>query len=430
VTAADDAKLAFTLATRTVEEYEDPGDGALADAYAYLAHHAMVRIQHDAAIEFAEKALELSREPSPTRCTALISVAVVRNETSYPDGNRLLTEAKEMATLLGLQREWWWAQLNLILGAAANKDIDLARAYNEETRTEIGDDDLAVTSFHISKVAELAILNGDYKTAESTLESLGRSADDSVWWMAWSRALLQVRTGAPAMMSSARHFKLLAVTLDEPHPIFHAATTWAELLFVYERTDAEITSKNLETLADLVAFDIPWWIADLALWLWLDGHIDRIPERAADPVHWIANGDWEKAARWYAKKGLPYEQAVCLNLGDQPARLVAVEVADRIGASALSAKFRRRLRADGVKRVPPRPRIEERQGRLGLTGRQDQVLSLLAERMTNSEIAERLFISPRTVEKHVAAVISKLGAADRRDVVSVARDAGWRSTNG
>jgi DNA-binding NarL/FixJ family response regulator len=50
--------------------------------------------------------------------------------------------------------------------------------------------------------------------------------------------------------------------------------------------------------------------------------------------------------------------------------------------------------------------------------------------MTNSEIAERLFISPRTVEKHVAAVISKLGAADRRDVVSVARDAGWRSTNG
>jgi hypothetical protein len=36
---------------------------------------------------------------------------------------------------------------------------------------------------------------------------------------------------------------------------------------VYERTDAEITSKNLETLADLVAFDIPWWIADLALWL-------------------------------------------------------------------------------------------------------------------------------------------------------------------
>ena len=51
----------------------------------------------------------------------------------------------------------------------------------------------------------------------------------------------------------------------------------------------------------------------------------------------------------------------------------------------------------------------------GLTARQLDVLALLAEGLTNLEIADRLVVSPRTVEHHVAAVLTKLGAATRRD---------------
>lgn len=56
----------------------------------------------------------------------------------------------------------------------------------------------------------------------------------------------------------------------------------------------------------------------------------------------------------------------------------------------------------------------------GLTARQAEVLELLAENLSNTEIADRLFISPRTVENHVAAVLSKLDSFTREEAVAAA----------
>jgi DNA-binding NarL/FixJ family response regulator len=50
------------------------------------------------------------------------------------------------------------------------------------------------------------------------------------------------------------------------------------------------------------------------------------------------------------------------------------------------------------------------------------VLDLLADRLSNREIAGRLFVSPRTVEKHVAALLAKLGADDRSTLARLARN--------
>jgi DNA-binding CsgD family transcriptional regulator len=51
------------------------------------------------------------------------------------------------------------------------------------------------------------------------------------------------------------------------------------------------------------------------------------------------------------------------------------------------------------------------------------VLELLSENLTNAEIADRLFISTRTVDHHVAAILNKLGASNRSDAVAKARAA-------
>ena len=61
--------------------------------------------------------------------------------------------------------------------------------------------------------------------------------------------------------------------------------------------------------------------------------------------------------------------------------------------------------------------------RAGVTRREAEVLDLVADRLTNPEIAQRLYLSPRTVEKHVAALMLKLGAADRATLAELARAA-------
>ncbi|MFI8961690.1 AAA family ATPase [Streptomyces sp. NPDC053493] len=77
-----------------------------------------------------------------------------------------------------------------------------------------------------------------------------------------------------------------------------------------------------------------------------------------------------------------------------------------------------RQRRSGTELVPAGLR------RCGITVREFEVARLLAERFGNRDIAGRLHISPRTVEKHVASVLQKTGLPDRAAFASAARDLG------
>ncbi len=61
----------------------------------------------------------------------------------------------------------------------------------------------------------------------------------------------------------------------------------------------------------------------------------------------------------------------------------------------------------------------ERLARAGVTQREAEVLSAVADRLHNREIADRLYISVRTVESHISALLRKLGVTDRATLVEV-----------
>ena len=87
----------------------------------------------------------------------------------------------------------------------------------------------------------------------------------------------------------------------------------------------------------------------------------------------------------------------------------------------------RGARAAAPSRRHPRPAgppSATRANPAGLTARQLEVLGLVEQGLSNPEIAQRLFLSPKTVEHHVAALLDKLGVHSRRDAAGAARRLG------
>jgi DNA-binding CsgD family transcriptional regulator len=92
-----------------------------------------------------------------------------------------------------------------------------------------------------------------------------------------------------------------------------------------------------------------------------------------------------------------------------------------LGASWDARRVRSRLRELGVRRrlVAAEP---EANGWAALTTSELTVARLVAEGLTNREVAERLFVSPHTVSSHLRHVFSKLGITSRVELARVARD--------
>jgi len=151
------------------------------------------------------------------------------------------------------------------------------------------------------------------------------------------------------------------------------------------------------------------------------GELQRIvPGPIAEPFARQIAGDWQGAAALWAQIGCPYEQALALADGDAEGMRNALALFERLGAQPVMALVRRRLRQQGVGGIPRGPRPSTRTNQAGLTTRQLEVLRLIAEGLSNAEIAGRLFTSPKTVEHHVSAVLAKLGAHSRAQAISAA----------
>jgi DNA-binding CsgD family transcriptional regulator len=163
------------------------------------------------------------------------------------------------------------------------------------------------------------------------------------------------------------------------------------------------------------------------LWFWARqaGADPAVPASLPEPHALLQGHDWGASAAWWQARGCRYERAMTLSLsGDGDALREAVRLLDELDARAAAALVRRRLRVLGMGSIPRGPRESTRSNAAGLTEREHEVLSLVAEGLGNAAIARRLFLSPKTVERHVSAVLRKLDVEDRTAAVAAARRRG------
>jgi DNA-binding CsgD family transcriptional regulator len=219
----------------------------------------------------------------------------------------------------------------------------------------------------------------------------------------------------------------LAEQLDEPLRRLPVLSALAEQMWLTGAADARVTQDAVRAVQELAGTPASTWgVGDLAVWL---ARLDLLPaapvEVVAEPFRLHLSGRHDDAAAWWHQVGAVFDEAMArADSPDLAGRARAIERLDLLEAVAVADRHRLALRREGVTQVPQRPRVSTRANPAGLTNRQLDVAKLVARGFTNAEIAGRLYISPKTADHHVSAVLAKLGLPSRRAIVVQASELG------
>ena len=213
----------------------------------------------------------------------------------------------------------------------------------------------------------------------------------------------------------------LALGLDEPEWLLFVLLARIEAYWLEGRLDAARAELDRARNASAgVVVPSQRWVA-----VWtrrLTGAAEPID---LEPFASQVAGDPEHAVELWDRLGYRYEAALALlDTKDEALLRESLARLTDLGAEAAARVVRRTMRDLGIRSIPAGTRPATKAHPRGLTAREQQILELLSQGQSNEEISARLFISVRTVEHHVSAILGKLGATRRKDAAEKALQLG------
>ena len=425
---AGDGPAARRTALEAVAILEPLGESVeLARSYSGLSQLAMLAEDTEEALVWGEKALELATRlgDDSTRAHALVNIGGAKVLLDHRDTATLL-EAHAVADAAGDRHEAVRALINLgyslmcwVQPDASRRTLERALAYAEEHEVH------ALASYAATTLAWLRLRAGDWDEAESiTRRELERAVTVPQLLAKTVLADLAVRRGDPDAGERLADLAAQAHRADELQRTVPVIELMCERALT---AGAPMPTERIRSVIEDVQARgrlVGWGSLRLAAWAAVAGIELHVDGQDSEVHAAMLCRDWRRAADAFGAVGWTYDRALMLSLLDDERSLVeAIEIARELGAGPLTRRVARRLRTLGLG-VPRGPRVATRANPAGLTARQLEVLPLVVRGLTNAEIADRLVVSPRTAEHHVAAVLTKLGASTRREAARRASELG------
>jgi DNA-binding CsgD family transcriptional regulator/tetratricopeptide (TPR) repeat protein len=401
-------------------ERQDPGH-ELAMAYCNVAHLYRVVEDAEATVEWGTRALDLAQrlddvEATVYASTDLGSMEFLRGEAH---GIEKLGRSLELAERAGLEDHAGRAFVNLVWHVPRSRGYALVERYLERGLEYCAERGLDLWRFMLLAYRARSELDrGRWDEALETAALVIRDPRPAQVPRITALAvtgLVKARRGESGYWALLDEAWGLARPTAELQRLEPAAAARAEAAWLEGRPDAvpELTEATLEIAVRRRA---PWVIGELACWRWRAGlpppPCDALPEAYA----LLMSGQWMRAAEAWTRLESPYESALALAAADDDETIGrGLDELHRLGARAAAAIVGRRLRERGARGLRRGPRPSTRRNAANLTQRELEVLGLVARGLHNAEIASRLFLSEKTVDHHVSAVLRKLDVGSRSD---------------